>query len=141
MSFQPAVVDALAVPLGDYILYSPPPPAGGAILSLILKVLQGKAWKLLFCIYLSPYLNAILKHRQPLPFPAETTQTKGPWDQSGQRVWSQPLGLPLLGALQKQLSFPLFEDPRDPVPGAVWFCELPCTACWVFSGESGCLRG
>lgn len=41
VSFQPAVVDALAVPLGDYILYSPPPPAGGAILSLILKVLQG----------------------------------------------------------------------------------------------------
>lgn len=41
VSFQPAVVDALAVPLGDYILYSPPPPAGGAILSFILKVLQG----------------------------------------------------------------------------------------------------
>ncbi|KAK2500185.1 hypothetical protein MC885_011118, partial [Smutsia gigantea] len=34
------VVDALAVPLGDYTLYSPPPPAGGAILSFILNVLK-----------------------------------------------------------------------------------------------------
>ncbi|KAF5923084.1 hypothetical protein HPG69_016551 [Diceros bicornis minor] len=40
-SFQPEVVDALAVPLGDYTLYSPPPPAGGAILSFILNVLKG----------------------------------------------------------------------------------------------------
>lgn len=42
-SFQPEVVDALAMPLGDYILYSPPPPAGGAILSFILNVLKGEA--------------------------------------------------------------------------------------------------
>lgn len=41
--FQPEVVDALEVPLGDYTLYSPPPPAGGAILSFILNVLRGKA--------------------------------------------------------------------------------------------------
>ncbi|XP_015102568.1 glutathione hydrolase 5 proenzyme [Vicugna pacos] len=41
VSFQPEVVDALAVPLGDYTLYSPPPPAGGAILSFILNVLKG----------------------------------------------------------------------------------------------------
>nr|XP_035966812.1 glutathione hydrolase 5 proenzyme [Halichoerus grypus] len=40
-SFQPEVVDALEMPLGDYTLYSPPPPAGGAILSLILNVLKG----------------------------------------------------------------------------------------------------
>ncbi|XP_019565892.2 glutathione hydrolase 5 proenzyme isoform X2 [Rhinolophus sinicus] len=40
-SFQPEVVDALAMPLGDYTLYSPPPPAGGAILSFILNVLKG----------------------------------------------------------------------------------------------------
>ncbi|XP_004063221.4 glutathione hydrolase 5 proenzyme isoform X11 [Gorilla gorilla gorilla] len=39
--FQPEVVDALEVPLGDYTLYSPPPPAGGAILSFILNVLRG----------------------------------------------------------------------------------------------------
>ncbi|XP_030770618.1 glutathione hydrolase 5 proenzyme isoform X6 [Rhinopithecus roxellana] len=39
--FQPEVVDALEVPLGDYSLYSPPPPAGGAILSFILNVLRG----------------------------------------------------------------------------------------------------
>ncbi|XP_036278868.1 glutathione hydrolase 5 proenzyme [Pipistrellus kuhlii] len=40
-SFQPEVVPALAMPLGNYTLYSPPPPAGGAILSLILNVLKG----------------------------------------------------------------------------------------------------
>ncbi|XP_033056406.1 glutathione hydrolase 5 proenzyme isoform X3 [Trachypithecus francoisi] len=39
--FQPEVVDALEVPLGDYTLYSPPPPAGGVILSFILNVLRG----------------------------------------------------------------------------------------------------
>ncbi|EHH65699.1 hypothetical protein EGM_02518, partial [Macaca fascicularis] len=39
--FQPEVVDALEVPLGVYTLYSPPPPAGGAILSFILNVLRG----------------------------------------------------------------------------------------------------
>ncbi|XP_058546949.1 glutathione hydrolase 5 proenzyme isoform X2 [Neofelis nebulosa] len=39
--FQPEVVDALAVPLENYTLYSPPPPAGGAILSFILNVLKG----------------------------------------------------------------------------------------------------
>ncbi|KAB1255581.1 Glutathione hydrolase 5 proenzyme [Camelus dromedarius] len=43
VSFQPEVVDALAVPLGDYTLYSPPPPAGGAILSFVLNVLKGEA--------------------------------------------------------------------------------------------------
>lgn len=41
-SFQPEVVDALAMPLGNYTLYSPPPPAGGAILSFILNVLKGE---------------------------------------------------------------------------------------------------
>lgn len=40
-SFQPEVVDALAMPLENYTLYSPPPPAGGAILSLVLNVLKG----------------------------------------------------------------------------------------------------
>uniref|UniRef100_F7IEP5 Glutathione hydrolase 5 proenzyme n=1 Tax=Callithrix jacchus TaxID=9483 RepID=F7IEP5_CALJA len=40
-NFQPEVVDALEVSLGDYTLYSPPSPAGGAILSLILNVLRG----------------------------------------------------------------------------------------------------
>ncbi|XP_053443032.1 glutathione hydrolase 5 proenzyme isoform X1 [Nycticebus coucang] len=39
--FQPEVVDALEVPLGNYTLYSPPPPAGGAILGFILNVLRG----------------------------------------------------------------------------------------------------
>ncbi|KAM6165507.1 glutathione hydrolase 5 proenzyme isoform 2-T2 [Erethizon dorsatum] len=40
-TFQPEVVDALEMPLGNYTLYSPPPPAGGAILSFILNVLRG----------------------------------------------------------------------------------------------------
>nr|XP_051693071.1 glutathione hydrolase 5 proenzyme isoform X1 [Oryctolagus cuniculus] len=40
-AFQPEVVDALQVPLGDFTLYSPPPPAGGAILGFILNVLRG----------------------------------------------------------------------------------------------------
>ncbi|KAG3278790.1 gamma-glutamyltransferase 5, transcript variant X3 [Ictidomys tridecemlineatus] len=41
VTFQPEVVDALELPLGNYTLYSPPPPAGGAILSFILNVLRG----------------------------------------------------------------------------------------------------
>ncbi|XP_048199499.1 glutathione hydrolase 5 proenzyme isoform X2 [Perognathus longimembris pacificus] len=40
-AFQPEVVDALEMSLGDYTLYSPPPPAGGAILSFILNVMRG----------------------------------------------------------------------------------------------------
>ncbi|XP_063310588.1 glutathione hydrolase 5 proenzyme [Pelobates fuscus] len=32
---------ALVMPLGDYTLYSAPPPAGGAVLSFILNILQG----------------------------------------------------------------------------------------------------
>ncbi|XP_010602215.1 glutathione hydrolase 5 proenzyme isoform X2 [Fukomys damarensis] len=40
-AFQPEVVDALEMPLGNYTLYSPPPPAGGAILGFILNVLRG----------------------------------------------------------------------------------------------------
>ncbi|XP_036730629.1 glutathione hydrolase 5 proenzyme isoform X6 [Balaenoptera musculus] len=40
-SFRPEVVDALEVALGNYTLYSPPPPAGGAILSFVLNVLKG----------------------------------------------------------------------------------------------------
>ncbi|KAM5237597.1 glutathione hydrolase 5 proenzyme [Ctenodactylus gundi] len=40
-TFQPEVTDALEMPLGNYTLYSPPPPAGGAILSFVLNVLRG----------------------------------------------------------------------------------------------------
>ncbi|XP_068952811.1 glutathione hydrolase 5 proenzyme [Petaurus breviceps papuanus] len=40
-SFQAEVVKPLTLSLGDYTLYSPPPPAGGAILSFILNVLKG----------------------------------------------------------------------------------------------------
>ncbi|XP_073322250.1 gamma-glutamyltransferase 5a [Pagrus major] len=35
------VTDAWAVPLGEYQMYIPPPPAGGIILSLILNVMKG----------------------------------------------------------------------------------------------------
>lgn len=41
-AFQPKVVAPLEMALGNYTLYSPPPPAGGAILNFILQVLQGK---------------------------------------------------------------------------------------------------
>ncbi|XP_042522104.1 glutathione hydrolase 5 proenzyme isoform X2 [Dipodomys spectabilis] len=40
-AFQPEVVDALEMSLGNYTLYSPPPPGGGAVLSFILNVLRG----------------------------------------------------------------------------------------------------
>ncbi|GAB1295232.1 Glutathione hydrolase 5 proenzyme [Apodemus speciosus] len=40
-AFQPEVTEPLEMSLGDYALYSPPPPAGGAILSFILNVLKG----------------------------------------------------------------------------------------------------
>lgn len=40
-AFQPKVVEPLEMALGNYTLYSPPPPAGGAILSFILNVLKG----------------------------------------------------------------------------------------------------
>ncbi|XP_074146795.1 glutathione hydrolase 5 proenzyme [Sminthopsis crassicaudata] len=39
--FRAEVVKPLALNLGNYTLYSPPPPAGGAILSFVLNVLKG----------------------------------------------------------------------------------------------------
>lgn len=40
-AFRPKVMEPLEMALGNYTLYSPPPPAGGAILSFILNVLKG----------------------------------------------------------------------------------------------------
>nr|XP_020833267.1 gamma-glutamyltransferase 5 isoform X3 [Phascolarctos cinereus] len=40
-SFQAELVKPLTLSLGDYTLYSPPPPAGGAILGFVLNVLKG----------------------------------------------------------------------------------------------------
>ncbi|XP_042344158.1 gamma-glutamyltransferase 5a [Plectropomus leopardus] len=40
-SYNVTVTDAWAVPLGEYQMYIPPPPAGGIILSLILNVMKG----------------------------------------------------------------------------------------------------
>jgi len=38
------VTDAWVVPLGEYQMYIPPPPAGGIILSLILNIMKGSSW-------------------------------------------------------------------------------------------------
>ncbi|XP_030605450.1 glutathione hydrolase 5 proenzyme-like [Archocentrus centrarchus] len=40
-SYKVTVTDAWTVPLGEYQMYFPPPPAGGAILSLILNIMKG----------------------------------------------------------------------------------------------------
>ncbi|KAL2099969.1 hypothetical protein ACEWY4_004363 [Coilia grayii] len=40
-SFKVRETDALAVPMGEYTMYIPPPPAGGAILSFILNIMRG----------------------------------------------------------------------------------------------------
>uniref|UniRef100_A0A3Q1J5P1 Uncharacterized protein n=1 Tax=Anabas testudineus TaxID=64144 RepID=A0A3Q1J5P1_ANATE len=40
-SYRVTVTDAWAVPLGEYQMYIPPPPAGGIILSLILNIMEG----------------------------------------------------------------------------------------------------
>ncbi|KAL2092468.1 hypothetical protein ACEWY4_012266 [Coilia grayii] len=40
-SFKVQVLDAWKVPLGDYDMYIPPPPAGGAVLSFILNTMRG----------------------------------------------------------------------------------------------------
>lgn len=43
-SYRVTVTDAWAVPLGDYQMYIPPPPAGGVILSLVLNIMKGCCW-------------------------------------------------------------------------------------------------
>ncbi|KAG9335038.1 hypothetical protein JZ751_005712 [Albula glossodonta] len=40
-SFQANKTDAWVIPLGDYKMYIPPPPAGGAILGFILNIMKG----------------------------------------------------------------------------------------------------
>ncbi|XP_035760044.1 glutathione hydrolase 5 proenzyme-like [Neolamprologus brichardi] len=40
-SYQANVTDAWNISLGDYRMYFPPPPAGGAILSFILNIMKG----------------------------------------------------------------------------------------------------
>ncbi|XP_019221096.1 glutathione hydrolase 5 proenzyme isoform X2 [Oreochromis niloticus] len=40
-SYQANVTDAWNITLGDYRMYFPPPPSGGAILSLILNIMKG----------------------------------------------------------------------------------------------------
>ncbi|XP_037337263.2 gamma-glutamyltransferase 5a [Pungitius pungitius] len=41
VSYRVTVTDAWVVPLGEYQMYIPPPPAGGVILSFILNLLKG----------------------------------------------------------------------------------------------------
>lgn len=48
-SYKVAVTDAWAVPLGEYQMYIPPPPAGGTILSLILNILKGSCSTQSYC--------------------------------------------------------------------------------------------
>ncbi|XP_040897978.1 glutathione hydrolase 5 proenzyme-like [Toxotes jaculatrix] len=40
-SYRVTVTDAWAVPLGEYQMYIPPPPAGGIILSFVLNIMKG----------------------------------------------------------------------------------------------------
>lgn len=40
-AYRVAVTDAWAVPLGEYQMYIPPPPAGGIVLSLVLNIMKG----------------------------------------------------------------------------------------------------
>lgn len=40
-AFRVNVSDAWAFPLGDFQMYIPPPPAGGALLSLVLNIMKG----------------------------------------------------------------------------------------------------
>uniref|UniRef100_A0A665T1T9 Gamma-glutamyltransferase 5a n=1 Tax=Echeneis naucrates TaxID=173247 RepID=A0A665T1T9_ECHNA len=40
-SYNVTVTDAWAVPLGEYQMYIPPPPAGGVLLSLVLNIMKG----------------------------------------------------------------------------------------------------
>ncbi|XP_044052964.1 gamma-glutamyltransferase 5a isoform X2 [Siniperca chuatsi] len=40
-AYRVTVTDAWVVPLGEYKMYIPPPPAGGIILSLILNIMKG----------------------------------------------------------------------------------------------------
>lgn len=49
-SFQAKEADAWTVPIGEFIMYIPPPPAGGGILSLILNIMKGELFnQVKFC--------------------------------------------------------------------------------------------
>lgn len=56
-SFQVQVQDAWTVPLGDAKLYIPPPPAGGALLAFILKLMEG----VVFCVIFFFRCNSWMK--------------------------------------------------------------------------------
>ncbi|XP_036000468.1 glutathione hydrolase 5 proenzyme-like [Fundulus heteroclitus] len=44
-SYNATVTDAWVVPMGEYQMYIPPPPSGGALLSLILNIMKGYQMK------------------------------------------------------------------------------------------------
>uniref|UniRef100_A0A146XP45 Glutathione hydrolase n=1 Tax=Fundulus heteroclitus TaxID=8078 RepID=A0A146XP45_FUNHE len=44
-SYKATVTDAWVVPMGEYQMYIPPPPSGGALLSLILNIMKGYQMK------------------------------------------------------------------------------------------------
>lgn len=41
-AFRAVVTDAWSVPLGEFQLYFPPPPAGGATVAFIMNILKGE---------------------------------------------------------------------------------------------------
>lgn len=48
-SFQVQVDDAWTVPLGNTQMHIPPPPSGGALLALILRVMKGSFTEQTYC--------------------------------------------------------------------------------------------
>lgn len=59
-TFQVRVSNACSVQLGDYKMHFPPPPAGGAILSFILKLMHGRSRSqktINFACYTEPVLT------------------------------------------------------------------------------------
>lgn len=84
--FHPEILDALEMSLGDYTLYSPPPPAGGAILSFILNVLRGEdlAWDGVQGFW------ELQDQPRPSPFLPQIKQT-GAWEGRARGSQSWPL--------------------------------------------------
>ena len=57
---------AWTIPLGDYQMHIPPPPAGGALLALILNIMKG-IWLAIFLFVIFTYISAYISfYMQPL---------------------------------------------------------------------------
>ncbi|XP_008274899.1 gamma-glutamyltransferase 5a [Stegastes partitus] len=87
-SYRATVTDAWAVPLGEYQMYIPPPPAGGIILSLILNIMKGyhlsstsltgEQKKLVYHYYVEAFkfANGLKKHIRDPQFNSEEMPQK-----------------------------------------------------------------